>query len=205
MRFRDIRFAVAALAMIVASESCVAQTTGADDCLVSQAADAAQQRQLAMLDAAKINPQDFFSGPQSCISSALLQNFDLSNFIPDLAGMLTGGIGNMISSVINQAQQQVCSILNSQIRDVVQQMNSVSGQFDSSLSGQLRGVLGSGSSMRMPSYPGYGQYNFNQPPSYGSVFGASSGSSPAPVSAPPANYTYTPSSSNTFGAQLFGQ
>ncbi len=87
-----------------------AQSTG-NNCLVRQAADAAVQRQIALIDAAKVNPSAFFNGPNSCIAGDLLKRFDLSNLIPDLSGFLTGAATSLVQSVIDQAKRQVCQIL----------------------------------------------------------------------------------------------
>lgn len=128
-------------------------------CGVEQAANAALQRRLAVIDAAKVNPSEFFQGANSCIDAGLLQSFDLSAVIPDLAGFLSGGIQNIAQNAINQAKQKVCEVINEQISKVIGKINDATSQFSQGLSGELAGLLGSSFNITPPSTPGYGQYN----------------------------------------------
>lgn len=155
---RRVIFAAMVAACLGFGGAAQAQTT---DCLVKQAADAALQKQIATLDAAKVNPHDFFSGPNSCISDSLLSRIDLSNLIPDLASLITGAIDSMISNIINAAQQKICSLLNSQLQNITQLINQRLYSFQSQLGGQLSGILSQGGSftqLQLPNIPGIGQY-----------------------------------------------
>lgn len=185
----------------------------ANDCLVTQAADAAVQRQLQMIDAAKVNPADFFSGANSCISPQLMQSFDLSRFIPDLAGLLSGNIDGLLSSVLNAAKNQVCSVLNEQLSQVLQKLNTSGASFDSSLSGQLRSILGSSRTISAPS-TNFGQYTFSSGSNYGNIFGSTTTTSTTaaatttPVTIATTGTTETAVSAapvTSFGSTLFGQ
>ena len=49
-----------------------ASAQGAGGCGITQAADAAVQRQIALLDAAKVDSSEFFNGANSCLGSNLL-------------------------------------------------------------------------------------------------------------------------------------
>ncbi len=147
-------------------------------CSVKAAADAAVQRQITLIDAAKVNPSDFFDGSNSCIATNLLQQFDLSNLIPDLSGFLTSAAQNLITQALNTAKQQVCSILNSQLQNVINQINSKLYAFRSTLSADLSKLLnGSTSTITLPNVTGIGTYTFNaSSSSLGSVLGVGSSS-----------------------------
>lgn len=210
------RIAVAMVVVGITASSAVAATgtsssSGASsECLVTQAADAAVQRKLQQIDASKVNPSDFFSGANSCISPQLLQSFDLSRFIPDLAGLLTGNIDGLLNSVLNAAKNQVCQVLNEQLSKVLQQLNSSGANFSNGLSSQLRSILGTNRSISAPS-SSFGTYSFPASTSYGNVFGATTAyPAPAPVAAttvptvPAATTTTTGSTGSTLGTTLFG-
>lgn len=159
-----------------------AQTSG-NNCLVRQAADAAVQRQIALIDAAKVNPSSFFNGPNSCIAGDLLKRFDLSNLIPDLSGFLTGAAQNLISSVLDAAKRQVCQILDDQLRDTIRSINQQMGSLQSSISGDLfRQLNGSISPITLPSITGLGSYNHVQNTAFGSALNLTQApQTPAPV------------------------
>ncbi|MCJ2029497.1 hypothetical protein MKK50_08800 [Methylobacterium sp. J-043] len=185
-----------------------AQSTG-NNCLVRQAADAAVQRQIALIDAAKVNPSSFFNGPNSCIAGDLLRRFDLSNLIPDLSGFLTSGATSLISSVIDAAKRQVCQILDDQLRDTIRSINRQMGGYQNSLSGDLfRQLNGSISPIAIPNINGIGSYNHIQNSAFGSALNLSQptqSASPvviqpeaAPAAAPPISAP-APSGSNFGG------
>ncbi|WP_234053736.1 MULTISPECIES: hypothetical protein [unclassified Xanthobacter] len=189
----------------------------AEDCLVTQAADAAVQRQIHMIDAAKVNPAQFFSGSGSCISAALMGSFDLSNLIPDLAGLVYSGVTSAITSAIASAQQQVCSALNSQMSELISNINSTNTCFTSGLSAKLAAILGTSSSIKTSSSCGsFGTYSLTgSSRSYSNVLGLSaapaSGSTAATVatgssssSAATSTTASTTGSSTSFGSILFG-
>jgi hypothetical protein len=172
---RIIVFAMWLIASIAGLSEAMAQ-----DCLVKQAADAAVQRQIAMLDAAKVNPSEFFSGQNSCISPMLLQKIDLSKFIPSMQDFLSSGAQSMINNLIQQAQAQVCQILNQQLSNLIGRINSAGSSFQSQLGSQLAGLLGGQnafSPVQLPGIGGIGQYNFVSQVG-GSLFG---GAQPAPL------------------------
>ncbi|WP_234625015.1 hypothetical protein RMS29_027685 (plasmid) [Agrobacterium rosae] len=130
-------------------------------CGVEQAAQAALQRRLAVIDAAKVNPSEFFTGANSCISPDLLKSFDLSAMIPDLAGFLSGGIQGIAQQAINQAKQKACDILNEQVNGVIGKINDTTSSFNSGLTGDLAGILGSSFSISAPSGANYGSYDLS--------------------------------------------
>lgn len=130
-------------------------------CGVEQAANAALQRRLAVIDAAKVNPSEFFTGANSCIDANLLKSFDLSAMIPDLAGFLSGGIQNIAQQAINAAKQKACEVLNEQINGVIGKINDTTSSFNSGLSGELSGILGSSFSITKPNTSGYGSYDLS--------------------------------------------
>lgn len=131
-----------------------------DQCGVVEAADTALQQQIALIDAAKVNVPEFFNGANSCINNNLLQSFDLSNMIPDLAGLMSGS-GGIVQNLMNAAKQQVCNILNDQLQKTIGKLSGALGNFNSTLGGEMAGILG-GSNITMPNIPGIGQYQFGQ-------------------------------------------
>lgn len=170
--------ALARIAAVVAVLAAPLPASAASTCSVKAAADAAVQRQITLIDAAKVNPSDFFDGANSCIATNLLQQFDLSNLIPDLSGFLTSAAQNLITQALNTAKQQVCSILNSQLQNVINQINSKLYAFRSTLSADLSKLLnGSTSTITLPNVTGIGTYTFNaSSSSLGSVLGVGSSS-----------------------------
>jgi hypothetical protein len=150
-----------ALALYAAPAS--AQSTGSG-CGIQQAADLAMQRQIALLDAAKVDSSKFFNGANSCLGANLLKSFDLSNLIPSSMDFL-GSIGSsLIDNVIQQATQQVCQVLNNQLQDIVGKINGQMFNFNSLMGSQMSDLLGgSGSSIsaiNIPNLPNMGQYTF---------------------------------------------
>ena len=136
---------------------------GAGNCIVQQSAQAALQQQLAIIDASKTNVSTFFSGPNSCVSSNLLSMLDLSNLIPDLAGLFQNGLVNLYRAALDQAKQQLCRVVNGQIQDVVYRINSATGGFRSTLGGNLAGLMGV-STISLPSgVPNFGNYSLSAP------------------------------------------
>lgn len=204
----------------------MAASATTENCLVTEAAQKAVEREITNIDAAKVNPSSFFSGTSSCISPQLLQSFDLSTFIPDLSGMLTSSIDATLSSVLNAATQQACSVLNSQLSSVISQLNNATTCFNSGLSSTLSSVLGVGSSISLSGSCGNaGKYDLSSSSSvsYGSLFGGGTTTpqtTPVTTTAVPdtsavvvtgadAAGTADSSSSSSvlsdFGALLFGQ
>ena len=187
-----------------------AQTTG-NNCLVRQAADAAVQRQIALIDAAKVNPSAFFNGPNSCIAGDLLKRFDLSNLIPDLSGFLTSAATNLISSVMDAAKRQVCQILDDQLRNTIRDINQQMTSFQTSITGDLfRQLNGSISPITLPNISGIGSYNLIQNSAFGSALNLSQStqsaspvvvqqSAPAPAAAPAISAPATSGTGSSFG------
>ncbi|MGF3024102.1 hypothetical protein ACQVP2_14905 [Methylobacterium aquaticum] len=161
-----------------------AQSTG-NNCLVRQAADAAVQRQIALIDAAKVNPSSFFNGDKSCIAGDLLKRFDLSNLIPDLSGFLTSAATNLVQSVIDQAKRQVCQILDDQLRDTIGSINRQMNSFQSSITGDLfRQLNGSITPISLPSITNIGSYNHVQNSAFGSALNLNPTQTSTPVVRP---------------------
>lgn len=154
-----------------------------------QAADAAIQRQIVLIDAAKVNPSSFFNGANSCIAADLLKRFDLSNLIPDASGFLTSGVQSLISSVMDAAKRQVCQILDNQLRSTISSINSSMGGFQNSLSGDLfRQLNGSISPITIPNITGIGTYTYTQNNAFGSALN---------LAAAPTTLTTTPTTTTT--------
>ncbi|MGN7126788.1 hypothetical protein [Methylorubrum thiocyanatum] len=169
-------------------------------CIVRQAADAAVQRQIALIDAAKVNPSSFFNGPNSCVAGDLLKRFDLSNLIPDLSGFLTANATNLLNDVLNAAKRQVCQILDEQLRDTIRKINSNMLDFQGSVSGDLfRQLNGSITPVSLPGIDGLGKYEHVENKGSGSALALPPpSSSPAPMtlqSAPPAPAPSVPATS----------
>lgn len=212
MRISLLRAAVVGSLALAGPVPAQAQSTG-NNCLVRQAADAAVQRQIALIDAAKVNPSSFFNGPNSCIAGDLLKRFDLSNLIPDLSGFLTSGVTNLVQSVIDQAKRQVCQILDSQLQDTIRSINQQMGSFQSSITGDLfRQLNGSISPISLPNITNLGTYNHVQNSAFGSALTnltPAQNSSPVmqqDMAAPAASATIVvpPSSGTTTGSGFEG-
>lgn len=130
-----------AIAMAVSFLAAPATAT----CLVEDAAKAALERELALIEAMAIDPADSFSaGSNSCISTDILSSFDLSSLIPDLSGMLSGFAFDSIDGIIAQAQQQACRAIDDAISDSIGQATSAVTSFNSTLSGDLQNILSNG-------------------------------------------------------------
>jgi hypothetical protein len=212
MRISLLLAAVVGSLALAGSVPARAQSTG-NNCLVRQAADAAVQRQIALIDAAKVNPSSFFNGPNSCIAGDLLKRFDLSSLIPDLSGFLTSGVTNLVQSVIDQAKRQVCQILDSQLQDTIRSINQQMGSFQSSITGDLfRQLNGSISPISLPNITNLGTYNHVQNSAFGSALTdltPAQNSSPVmqqDMAAPAASATIVvpPSSGTTTGSGFEG-
>jgi hypothetical protein len=180
---------------------------GGSGCGITEAADAAIQRQIALLDAAKVDSSEFFNGANSCLGSNLLDSLDLSNLIPTSFDFLGGAADQLINGLIQRAQQQVCQVLNDQLQKVVGNINNNMFQFESVMGGQMNELLGgSGNSvteLTLPNIPGLGQYDFT-------LASVSTGNGiDGPIVTPPAvqagsNNVGTTESGNPFG-NLFQQ
>ena len=118
-----------------------AQSTSTQQCGIQQAADLAVQRQLTLIDAAKTNTSEFFSGANACIANELLSSIDLSTLIPDLSGFLTSAATTTITKLIDAAKKKVCDIVNQQINNVISQINNKLYQFQSSITGDLSSLI----------------------------------------------------------------
>lgn len=157
-------FAWLAVSAAVYAASPSPASAQASGCGITQAADAAVQRQIALLDAAKVDSSEFFNGANSCLGANLLDSLDLSNLIPTSFDFLGGAADQLINGLMQKAQQQVCQVLNDQLQKVVGKINTNMFEFDSLMGGQMNDLLGgSGNSvteLKMPNIPGIGQYDF---------------------------------------------
>ncbi|MCV9909566.1 hypothetical protein OIV19_18355 [Brucella sp. HL-2] len=153
---------IAASALYASTNLSFSATSGGASCGVEAAADAALQQQIALIDAAKVNVPDFFSGPNSCINTNLLQSFNLSNMIPDLAGFFQGNVQGITQNLLNQAKQQVCKLLDDQLQKTLGNMQQAVGKVNSSVGTDLASLLGGATSgLNMPKIDGIGKYDFS--------------------------------------------
>lgn len=132
-------------------------------CMVMAASNAALGRRLAGIDATKVNVNSFFNGANSCIGSDLLKNIDLSSSIPDLSGLLSSSLTNLVTKALNAAKSQVCSLVQDEAQGVVSRLNSELGQYQSSIGNNLSDVLGQNSYISVPGIDGYGEYTMTTP------------------------------------------
>ena len=148
------------VALVVCYTALSVSPTSAEDCAIKQAADLAVQKQITLIDAAKVNPSEFFNGANSCISTDILKSMDLSKLIPDLSGLLTSASQDLVNNLINKAKEKVCSKLNEQLNDVIGKINSKLGDFESKIDSKLAGLLnGSITTISTPNVSGIGQYD----------------------------------------------
>jgi len=134
---------VGALSLGLAPGFAFAQAAGGG-CLVEEAAQAALERELALIEELAADPEDSFSGPQSCINSDIFSSLDLSMLIPDLAGMLSSFSTDAITGIIQDAQAQACRAINDAMSDAIGGATDRMSSFSSGLSGELQGILDNG-------------------------------------------------------------
>lgn len=134
---------VGALSLGLAPGFAFAQTAGGG-CLVEEAAKAALERELALIEELAADPEDSFSGPQSCINSDIFSSLDLSMLIPDLAGMLSSFSTDAITGIIQDAQAQACRAINDAMSDAIGSATDRMSSFSSGLSSELQGILDNG-------------------------------------------------------------
>lgn len=116
----------------------------AAQCLVQDAAQAALQRELQLIEAMAVDPAASFRGPDSCVNMDVLTSLDLSNLIPDLSGLLADFSMDAINGAISGAQSQVCRQIQDAIGSSVGDATSAVTQFNSGLTGELNSVLSNG-------------------------------------------------------------
>lgn len=131
----------AVIGLVMAS---VASAATAEDCLVEEAAQAALNREIALIKATATDVDETFNGTDGCIDSSIFDDFDLSSLIPDLAGMLTSLSTSFITDAISSAKSKLCKAVNDQISDTVGSAKSAVTDFDSGLSSELKDALDNG-------------------------------------------------------------
>lgn len=131
-------FTLAAVATFAVSGQINAQ------CLVQDAANAALQRELELIEALAVDPADSFRGPDSCVNMDILNSLDLSTLIPDLSGLLTSFSMDAINGMIADAQAKVCRQIQDAIDGAVGDATSAVTSFNSGLSDELNNVLSNG-------------------------------------------------------------
>lgn len=134
-------FLVGTLALGLAPSVSYGQATG---CLVEEAAQAALQRELALIEELAADPEDSFTGPNSCINGDIFSSLDLSMLIPDLAGMLSSFSTDAITGIIQNAQAQACRAINDAMEDAIGSATERMTSFSSGLSGEMQGILDNG-------------------------------------------------------------
>lgn len=141
---RTSRCLIAAIVALVASSSATIAQEEEPDCIVQEAAQAALNRQVELIEAAKVDVSDFFTGESSCINNNLLNTIDFSVMIPDLAALINDGVIDAARGLMQDARNQVCEAINDQVADVVGDINGTLNVFETSLSEPLDGILSNG-------------------------------------------------------------
>lgn len=113
-------------------------------CLVEDAAQAALDRELELIEALAVDPAESFRGPDACVNMDLLTSFDLSTLIPDLSGLLTSFSFDVVNGIIADAQSQVCREIQDAIDGSIGEATAAVTAFDSELTGELSAVLTNG-------------------------------------------------------------
>ena len=116
----------------------------AAQCLVQDAAQAALERELKLIEALAVDPADSFRGPDSCVNMDMLTSLDLSVLIPDLTGSITSFSFDAINGLIADAQAQVCRQIQDAIDGAVGDATSAVANFNSGLTDELSSVLTNG-------------------------------------------------------------
>jgi hypothetical protein len=135
--------AKAVCAIALCSALALAGTANAQ-CLVQDAAQAALERELELIEALATDPAESFRGPDSCVNMDLLTSFDLSTLIPDLSGLLTSFSFDALNGIIADAQAQVCRQIQDAIDGAIGDATSAVTNFNSGLTDELNGVLTNG-------------------------------------------------------------
>lgn len=113
-------------------------------CVVQDAAQAALERELELIEALATDPADSFRGDSSCVNMDILSSLDLSTMIPDLAGLLDLSSLTDISGLLSGAQSQVCRAIQDAIDDNVSEATSAVTNYNSGLTDELNSVLSNG-------------------------------------------------------------
>ena len=116
----------------------------AEECLVEEAAQAALERELELIRELAADPEDSFSGPDSCIAADIFNSFDLSTAIPDLAGFVATLPSQAIAAAINGAKEKACRAIEDTVSDSIGGAQDRLNIFDSTLSEELSGILDNG-------------------------------------------------------------
>ena len=124
--------------------ACVLANPLAAQCLVQDAAQAALERELELIEALAVDPADSFRGPDSCVNMDMLTSLDLSILIPDLTGFITSFSFDAINSLIADAQGQVCRQIQDAMDSAVGDATSAVTNFNSGLTDELSLVLTNG-------------------------------------------------------------
>jgi hypothetical protein len=111
---------------------------------VEDAAQAALDRELELIEALAVDPADSFRGPDGCVNMDLLTSFDLSTLIPDLTGMLTDFSFDALDGIIANAQTQVCRQIQDAIGGSIGEAATAVAGFESGLTEELSAALTSG-------------------------------------------------------------
>ena len=144
MRKGSSKAARSAWCGIVAAGSLSLAWPAAAQCLVQDAAQAALERELELIEALAVDPADSFKGPDGCVNMDILTSFDLSTLIPDLTGLLTDFSFDAINGIIADAQTKVCREIRSAIDGSIGEATSAVTSFNSGLSDELNAALTSG-------------------------------------------------------------
>lgn len=132
------------ISALVAGSAGAALGQAADNCLVEQAAQAALEREILLIESLATDVEQTFNGPQGCIDPSIFQEFDLSTAIPDLAGLMSSISTNLLSDAIAAARDKVCQQIDQKIADSVGTARGTANQFSSGLTDELRGALDNG-------------------------------------------------------------
>lgn len=136
----------AAVAVSASAGVAFAQTapTGGGNCMVEQAAQAALDREIKLIEALAVDVEGTFNGPQGCIDASIFQQFDLSKFIPNGTAFLSGAATELITTAIQSAKDKVCQKINDKITDAVGTAQGTISNFSSGLTDELSSVLDNG-------------------------------------------------------------
>ncbi|MBZ6078928.1 hypothetical protein [Microvirga puerhi] len=191
IRYLAILATTAAMVFIaMVGEGAAQSSQQSSGCSIQQASDAALQQQIALIDAAKVNVPEFFTGANSCINPNLFKSFDLSSLIPDAAGFLQGGLAGTAENLLNQAKTQLCGVLNEQMNKLLGRLRSTITDFSSSIGSELSSILGgSTGGLQLPNIPNVGQYDFSRISEVPSNGGQTTNQTPVEQTPPSSQFT----------------
>lgn len=117
---------MAAMAIFTATAQYTGTTQSDANCELGQAAQSAVNNKVQMIGLTAVDPSKFFQvgSGSSCIGDFSLMNFDFSNLIPDVMGLISSAMSNLVDSMINRAVSAACTVARQSVGNVIGTYNN---------------------------------------------------------------------------------